>query len=490
MLSSILAALAPSRETSETNCVLDEKNSLGVSKADLLAVALIFVGGLSYYWNAHFWSIGFIGDSQWGDAEFWLNGALHLARGIVDDNPGKGFRPGYFVITGAALAFLGPSFLVYYKVFLVFFLGAAAGLYFALRSMLGRLGAFVAIAMSLFSPYTAEWTATATTDATGLALHLISLSFLIASASKRFAIKPLLAFGFVFSLAELTRPLMLPFLIAVCGLILFAPSALRQRFRLIVAMTIAFAFPLISWVAIQKLTVDEYSVSQNDAGTYLAASDPKIQVWSPTMFADVTKSAQRRLGKENISAAEINDECRMLTVRNYLNPKNLEYHIKRLWANLWTVADFSLLICGHPGYLAQSAILCVLLAAMVIDRLLARRFLSAFVAVTLLVSAFIWWEHFGLFTIVATALAFIDVVGCKKDMTPAVVALYWLVGQFTFFIVGGTWATEAGHLNTYSMNALGYRLGMQFFFCTGLLAVYLAYRLVYGSAFPLCDNND
>lgn len=68
--------------------------------ADGFAALVLIGGGLAFHWPATFWGIGFVGERQYGDAEFWWNGAVHLARGIVADNPGGGYRPGYFLLTG------------------------------------------------------------------------------------------------------------------------------------------------------------------------------------------------------------------------------------------------------------------------------------------------------------------------------------------------------------------------------------------------------
>src|SRR4051812_20911618 len=85
-------------------------------------LCLIFCGGLLYHWDPKFWGPAYIGNSQYGDAEFWWNGAIHFSIGIFADNPGRGYRPGYFIFTGISLAALGDGFFLYHKFFLTLFL--------------------------------------------------------------------------------------------------------------------------------------------------------------------------------------------------------------------------------------------------------------------------------------------------------------------------------------------------------------------------------
>lgn len=460
-----------------------------VSFFDVAAVLTVLLGGLVYYWNVHYWSIGFIGDNQWGDAEFWLNGAIHFAKGIIEDNPGKGFRPGYFVLTGCALAALGTSFVTYYKVFLLFFLSCMSVLYLSLRGILGRPGALCAISMIVFSPFTAEWAATATTDATGLALHALSLAFLIQSASQRFSIKALAAFGVVFSLAELTRPLMSPFFAVALIVPLLTADGWKRRFVVAAVALAAFLAPLLTWTVAQKLTVGEFSVSQNDASAFYAASDPKIQCWNPTMYDQVKLSAQRRLHKTEVTEVDLNDEFRHLTISNYLELKHLKFHVRRALSNFWLVANQTLGVCQHPKFEVQSAILAVFLLIVSLERLFSRKFKAA-AAGALLASATLYaWGHFGLFVLAGIVAAVLSGPNGRRDWAPLLVASYWIVGQLALYLVGGTWG-DPKHIETCSVNALGYRLNMQFFFCIPILSVLVSLRGIYGSqgASAFCDS--
>lgn len=447
---------------------------------DLFAILFILVGGLAYYWNVRFWSIGFIGDNQWGDAEFWLNGAIHFAKGIIEDNPASGFRPGYMVLTGSAMALLGISFSKFYTFFLVAYLSCMAFFYVSTREMLGRIGALAAVVLIVFSPFQAEWAATATTDATGLALHILALSFLLRSAGANFSIRPLLAFGFLFSCAELTRPLMSPFVgLVVLVLMLFAKSPLKQRLLHSAKLILAFAIPLIAWSGFQMATVGEFSVSQNDTSAYYAASDPKIQSWNPEMQESVLRSAQARLHRSDVSVVELYAEYRRQTIENYLNPRNWKYHLRRLLSNFWSVANHSVVVlCQHPKSENQSGMFAFFLVLISLERFLSRRKWEGLFALALAGITVVSWGRFGWLIIPALIVAIIGGVSRKREMAPVLVALYWLTGQFCLYVVGGT-SGDPKHLESCSVNALGQRLSTQFYFCVAVLTVYVAIRLLY-----------
>lgn len=452
-----------------------------VALFDLAVIIAFLVGGAVYYRDPHFWSVGFIGDNQWGDAEFWLNGAIHFARGIWEDNPGRGFRPGYFVFSGCVLAVLGNSFLSLYSVLLVSFLTAASAFYLSLSRVVGRVVALISVTLAIFNPYTAEWVATTTTDATGLMLHMLALSLLLASYLRGFRLWTLCGFGVVFSLAELTRPLMSPFLlVAILAVLLSSQLSIKRRFAVLVSLLVAFAIPTLTWTVFQKLTVGEFSVSQNEASAFYAASDPKIQCWNPDMYHDVGASAQKRLGKLAISDAELNDEFRRLSLENYLNPTNWKYHKRRFLANFWTVANVNFKQCQHPDFDIQAQLLSLLLWGAMVERLFARKAFGVLAAAALIATQLLTWGHYGAFVIVSLCVSLSDVCFKRKNGSICLLATYWLTGLLSLYLVGGTWG-DPKNLEAFYVNSLGYRLGMQFFFVSAILTAWIALRLVYGT---------
>jgi hypothetical protein len=452
-----------------------------VALADSAVIVAFLVGGAVYYRDPHFWSIGFIGDNQWGDAEFWLNGAIHFAKGIWEDNPGRGFRPGYIVFSGCVLAVLGNSFLSLYNVLLVSFLASASAFYLSLSRVIGRVVALISVTLTIFNPYTAEWVATATTDATGLMLHMLALFLLLASYVRGFRLWALCGFGVVFSLAELTRPLMSPFLlIAILAVVLSSQLSIKRRFAAVVTLLVAFAIPTLAWTVFQKLTVGEFSVSQNESSAFYAASDPKIQCWNPDMYHDVGVSAQRRLGKLAITDAELNDEFRRLSVENYLNSANWKYHKRRFLANFWTVANVNFKQCQHPNFDIQAPLLSLLLWMVMAERLFARKARGVLIAVALFATQLLTWGHYGVFVLLSLCACLFDVCFRRKGTAMFLLATYWLTGLLALYLVGGTWG-DPKNMEAFFVNSLGYRLGMQFFFVSTILSVWVVLRLAYGT---------
>jgi hypothetical protein len=183
-----------------------------ISWFDLAVLGLFVVGGLAYHTDPKSWGIGYVGDAEYGDGQFWWDGAIHVSEGFFRNNPGKGYRPGYFVLTGLTLPVLGTDFVHYYSYFRVAFLAACGFFYLALRTPIGRWTAMCGVGMLVFNPITAEWLATSTTDATGLLLHLLALSCLLVGLARCLDRTWLAAFGACFALGTLTRPIVTPFI--------------------------------------------------------------------------------------------------------------------------------------------------------------------------------------------------------------------------------------------------------------------------------------
>jgi len=166
------------------------------------------------------------------------------------DNPGKGFRPGYFVLTGLTFPVLGEQFKQYYPYFLFAFLTTASLFYMALRKWLTRWVAACIVGMLVFNPFTAEWLATSTTDSTGLLLNIAALSCLLFGVSNNLHRGWLITFGVFFALATLTRPLVTPFIgLVLLALLLIPRLPFKKRLTLAICVCIAFLFLLsYGWV--------------------------------------------------------------------------------------------------------------------------------------------------------------------------------------------------------------------------------------------------
>src|SRR5262249_7366203 len=156
----------------------------------------------------------------------------------------------------------------------------------------GRLGASCGALLLVFNPYTAQWLATPTTDGLGLVLHTLALCLLLAGTAGGPRLGRLAGFGFLFALGTLTRPIVTPFIgLAVLCLLLFPGAPFRKRALAAAVVVVAYCVPTFLWLAVQRSLVGEWAISNNDAGTYYAASDPAIQVWNPTMYDAVRAEA-------------------------------------------------------------------------------------------------------------------------------------------------------------------------------------------------------
>jgi 4-amino-4-deoxy-L-arabinose transferase-like glycosyltransferase len=441
--------------------------STRASTFDLAFVLALFVGGATYHWNFQYWAIGLISGEPYGDAFFWWDGAARVSDAMIVDHPGKGLRPGYFLITGLSLAAFGTNFDVFHKFLLLNFLSASAFLYFALRQPFGRLAAAAGVGLLVINPYTAEWIATTTTDGLGLVLHLASLACLLVAVQRNLSLTGLCGFGPLFAAANLTRPLLMPFIgIAVLVLVLAPARGWRSRLLAAVTTVVAFAVPTVSWMAVQSVWVGEWSVSTNDASALYAASTPQFQVWTPAVYDGAKAVAVERYKVVEPTTAQINAVFKRLTIENYRT--HVDWHLDRAVPHVWTVASVSpsKRIAQHGTEVYQKSILSGLAGALAL-LLLARGFVQR--AGVLLTAAGVVWlspHVIPLFTLGGCGLALLRRPGRTADLSLFLVACYWLVGVLALYLTGGTWVQQG----MTHINALGARIGSQFFFANDLLA--------------------
>lgn len=442
-----------------------------MSWIDLLIVFFLIGCGFIYLRDVMYWSIGFVGDAPYGDALFWWNSAIHFAQGILQDNPGKGFRPGYFILTGLALPVFGDHFQPYYYYFLLLFLVVVSLFYLALRPLFNRLVSACISCLLVFNPFTAEWLATSTTDSTGLLLNIAALGALLNGLNHGIQKKWLIAFSILFSLATLTRPLMTPFIaVVLLGILLFLKIKLQKRLQLISLILLFFFAPLLSWMAFQKLTIDRWSISANDASPFYAASDPKIQVWTPTMYEPIQRLAAERA---HISLASVDDKLLnqtfwIETMHNY--SLYINYHLKRILPHFWKITQFSPATATHGTALLRQvfflSITCGLALIAFLSGLWKRALLLMLIGVSLVNVEII-------LPCITLAGAFTALRIKKNDarkLSLFFLSSYWLIGMIALYFVGGTCVQPVS--SVCILNALGYRLGSQIFFMGDLLAAY------------------
>jgi len=173
---------------------------------DLTAVLVIVLGGLVFLWDARGWaSWAYIGNDQYGDADFWWRGALQFSQGFFSDNINISFRMGYAVFSGLLVAVFGSDYAVFHKLLVLIFLGVVAAGYLVLLHRVGRPTALAVTMALVFSPYQAEWLSISTSDALGLIGNLTALLAFCAAFDESIRLKWLALGGIFLALGALTR---------------------------------------------------------------------------------------------------------------------------------------------------------------------------------------------------------------------------------------------------------------------------------------------
>jgi len=423
-----------------------------------------------FLWDSIYWAgLVNMGTSQYGDAAFWWNGALHFAEGFIKDNPNLDFRMGYAFFAGLFVAVLGSDFFLFHKILIATFLFAACCLYYALKPTFGKIAATGAVALLIFNPFSAEWLAISTSDGVGLILNIAAMACLIIGLRRSLHLGFLAAFGMLLATASLTRPLMSPFIVpAILILVLKVSVPRKKRIQGFVAVLVAFALPTVLWIVALNAITGSWAMAGHDSTTVYAASDPQIQVWNSSMYNKVEDSAKNRNHTQTPTLNQLSKEFWLLTKENYILHSG--YHISRLIPHTLDIASFSSQNTAKKNRVWHGIRLLIMLAtisALVINLIARQRFLAASLVgiCGLLVTIFPACQT----TIVLAGALLLagSVILRNSDNTYAVFALYWWVGVAVLYLVGGTWGPPLGM--THDMNALGYRLGSQFFFVNDLI---------------------
>jgi 4-amino-4-deoxy-L-arabinose transferase-like glycosyltransferase len=448
-----------------------------VSLFDLCVAVVLVGGGLAYHWDCTSWGRYRVGNVPYGDAEFWWNGAVHVSEGLFGDYPYRGYRHGYFVLTGLTFPVLGTRFDVYHKFFAVDFLAACVAFYLCLRGPLGRPGACCAAALVVFNPFTAEWLSTTTSEGTGLLLHLLSLACLLRAVNRGLHPGWLCGFGILFGLATLTRPLLSPFLgMVVLGLFLLPAAPWKRCAGAAACAAAAFAVPLLPWLAVQRAWTGEWSISTNDATAFYAASDPQIQTWNVAMYDRVVHLARDGYGRADLLPADYNRVFWQQTLANYR--KYHRYHQERLLPHLWEVADFMPRRTGPPRHLGDfwKSLLLTALAAALSLRLLGRgEWVRAVVVAAIAGCLWLSPHTAGFLTCSGVLLALLLAPGEQDRLGVFLLGCYWLTGVLCLYLTGGTSGPPLEP--AVSLTGLGYRLGSQVFFMGDVLGCFFLLRL-------------
>jgi hypothetical protein len=469
---------APSGHSSDAGA----GQGFAVSWVDLLFCAGVMLAGFCFLRDAPYWARNtYVGNAQYGDAEFWWNGALHFSHGIIAENPNLTYRMGYAALGGLIAAACGPDYLLFHHILLGLFLIAAGGLYFSLRDTVGRIAAAAAVLFLVFNPFTAEWIAVSTSDGLGMILNLGALLCLIAGVRGRLKLGWIALFGLLFSCGSLTRPLMTPFILPAAIAVLASAWGKWRRAALgLGVMLAAFLAPTLAWMSLMAVTTGNFALTgaSQDSSTFYAASDPQIQVWRGDMFAKVRESAQRHFHVAEPSGPQINAEFWTLTRENYRH--YWRYHFTRLWPHTLQLAGYTHARSAYATPAsnrfrtwAQWALVLGLVGAA-----LWRRRWAAAGAVALL--GWVWAAHPQLQPWAVIVASAIGLLGFFFNQRAGFLwAAYWWVGVFALYLIGGTWGSPTGAM--VDLNALGYRLGFQFFFVADLLVIIVLGGLAQGA---------
>lgn len=444
----------------------------GVSWAELVFFILVVVGGFFFLRAAPHWGrAAYVGSAQFGDAEFWWNGALHFSQGIVAENPNIAYRMGYAAFGGLVAAAVGPDYRIFQQILLGVFLVTACGLYGSLRGLIGRIAAAAAVVFLVFNPFTAEWLAISTSDALGLMLNLVAMIALIAGISRGLQLRWIAVFGVFLSCASLTRPLMTPFIApAALTVIVASWGAWRKTAAALGVMLAAFIMPTAAWMTFMAATTGNFALTgaSQDSSAFYAASDPQIQVWGSAMYAPVKESAKKHFSTDQPTAKQLNAEFWILTRANY--QKHWRYHLDRLWRNAFELARFT------PKRAATASIFTErwrtifkwsVTLALTIFALRQRRWLAAIAVFSLGVTWAIWSQSQPWLVLGASWLGLTALLVGRRGLF--LWTVYWWVGVMALYLTGGTWGPPVGPVQ--DLNALGYRLGFQFFFAADLLVI-------------------
>jgi hypothetical protein len=451
---------------------------------DVVVITLLMTGGFLFLWNAPAWAPGvYIGHDQFGDADFWWQGALQWSQGLFWQNLNMTYRMGYAIFSGPFVALFGPEYGIFHKLLVLLFLAVAAAGYVVAARQFGRVVAAALIASLVFSPIQGERLAISTSDGLGLIWNLAALLAFWYALDERIRFRWLAVAGMFLALGGLTRPLMTVF-IAPAALLVFimARGSLHLRATAVATVIGAFVLPTLLWAAAFYLKTGDLGVAGNGASTFYAASNPKFQVWNPAMYPPVETAAKARLGVSRVTGTEMDKQFRIEALQNYIH--EFAYHLKRLPGHVYALARFSFkryTPTERSEVIARGLIRGLLSLALIASCLIVGTPKRAMAVGAIFVLS-LWQVTAGL-VVTAAALVFL-LPRERPELRPVhrLVAAYWWSGVASLYFTGGTWGPPL--IDRIDVNALGYRLGGQFLFVNEWLVLF-ALLAVGGSLKPL-----
>jgi hypothetical protein len=454
---------------------------LEASWPELGFLLLVVLAGFFFLRDTPYWAgNAYIGAAQFGDAEFWWNGALHLAEGIVADNPNLVFRMGYAAFAGCFVAVLGPDYPLFHQILVTLFLVTAGAVYLSLRGVIGRIAAGAAIIFLVFNPYTAEWLAISTSDSLGLILNLAAILALTAGVRDGLRLRWIALFGTCLACASLTRPLMTPFILpGILAVVATGWPAWRRTARALAVLLGAFFLPTLLWMGVMGVTTGNFALTgaSQDSSAFYAASDPQIQTWRADMYGPVNEAAKKRFHTAAPTPRQLNAEFWTLLGENYV--KHWRFHVARL----------------SPGALELSSVTpsqstrrtpateqwyprfkWIFTLALIVT---AWRQQRQWTAIGLLILGYYWVMEPSVAPWLVLAGAFAGLFGLFARRPGTFVwASYWWTGIAALYLVGGVMGPPLAA--DHELTALGHRLGFQFLFANDFLVIGLLGSIALG----------
>ena len=457
---------------SDSHSSAPDRSSAGVSWTEFFFVIILLAAGLIFLRDAPHWgSNAYVGRAQYGDAEFWWNGALHFSQGIIAENPNLTYRMGYAAFGGTLAAVLGPDYRAFHLILLGCFLAMGAWLYFSLRRPLGRTAAASAVLLLVFNPFTAEWLAISTSDGLGLVFNLAAMLTLVAGIRDGLRPRWIALFGLLFSCGSLTRPLLTPFIVAAAvGVVAAGGWKWRRTLGSLTVLGTAFIAPTLIWMGFMAVTTGNFALTgaSQDSSAFYAASDPHIQVWRSEMYADVTSSARERYHTDNPNPRQLNAEFWTLTARNYR--MYWRFHAARLGRHILAVARFTparAAAASPEGNWFRTALLLAVTVALARGAYARNNPIGAIATAGLGV---LWalYPAFQPWAVLSASL--LGLLLLFHGQRPLFLwASYWWAGTLSLYLTGCTWGPPLGPMQ--DINALGYRLGFQCFFAADIMVL-------------------
>jgi len=342
--------------------------------------------------------------------------------------------------------------------------------FYALKSYFGRIASYTLLLLFI-NPFIAERLAISTSDAVGLIFILLSISYILIGLNDNINNKKIFYGGLFLSAASLTRPLMSIFILgAIFCIACIKKHPIKDRVKATIFIVGGFLLPTLTWVTISYGVTGIWQLAGHDSSAIYAASDPQIQVWNNEMYLKVEESAKKHFNSDVVDAAQVSKEFWSLTFQNYII--HFEYHVKRFFYNVLEIIKF--IPSNYLGVENNKLVKLTLLLTFGILLLISPggNKLIKFSGVLLLSFLLFRNNFFPLEILALIGAVYLPInmlLSRNFNIGFSLLTVFWWSGVLALYLVGGIWGPPLGP--TFGINALGYRLGSQFFFSTDAILI-------------------